>query len=411
MRLLPLIACCILLTPFRAAGQQGVSPASARLTEPMLPQQLEPLARAIGDRRIVLLGENGHGVGEFTSLKTELVRWLHAELGFEVVAIESGFFECGHAWRRIRELTAREALHQCLRYPFQHSEILPLFELVRQRSTTGHPLVLAGVDPQAQGFDSRERPAVLHAALQPVRPELADQIAVLDTALFLPGEAGGQDDSIYAWVRTHGDSAAEAYASAAAVTDGWTQWVFRLAGGWLARLRARAEAEAAGAAERPAEYYALRDEWMARAVAALADSIAGPRKIIVWLHNDHARYGDFQLGGHSIRSVGGLLRDWYPDETFSIGLFMGRGTVADNSRRERTVIEPAPDGLEAWLAERVAPRGYVVIGKPDDAAAAWLHSPRPYLRIGLQRDTLVPAAEFDALLYVDSVAPPDYRIE
>ena len=39
-------------------------------------EQLEPLARSIGDSRIVLLGENGHGVGGFTEAKVKLVEWL-----------------------------------------------------------------------------------------------------------------------------------------------------------------------------------------------------------------------------------------------------------------------------------------------------------------------------------------------
>ena len=41
--------------------------------------QLAALGRSLGDSRIVLLGENGHGVGEFTEAKVELIEWLHAE--------------------------------------------------------------------------------------------------------------------------------------------------------------------------------------------------------------------------------------------------------------------------------------------------------------------------------------------
>ena len=71
--------------------------------------QLEPLGRAIGDSRIVLLGENGHGVGEFTEAKVKLVEWLYREHNFDVVAFESGFFECGHVWNRIDTLSSEEA--------------------------------------------------------------------------------------------------------------------------------------------------------------------------------------------------------------------------------------------------------------------------------------------------------------
>jgi len=41
------------------------------------------------DKRIVFLGENAHGVSEFTTMKARLIRYLHEELGFDVLAFES----------------------------------------------------------------------------------------------------------------------------------------------------------------------------------------------------------------------------------------------------------------------------------------------------------------------------------
>lgn len=372
--------------------------------------RLEPLARAIGDRRIVLLGENGHGVGELTRAKVRLVEWLYRELGFDVVAMESGFFECGHVWDRIDRLTPRDALLQCLRYPFQHAEILPLFELIRSRRNADRRLALAGVDLQAQGFDSDPRPAVLAEVLRKAAPDLSVRVAAIDSALFLTKSSGGQGDSVYEWVLEHGPEARAAYESAAATADGWERWAFLLAIAWLDRLVVRANAEAVGA-DRPARYYELRDEWMARAVAALADSIAGPRKVVVWLHNDHARYGGFRTGAHSIRSTGGFLRDWYPDDAFSIGLFMGRGRVADNGRTEHRILPPPPGGIEDMLGAGGHPASYLILlGNTVDSIRTWADSARPYLRLGLEELELVPAREFDALFYVDSVGPPEFRI-
>ena len=130
-------------------------------------------------------------MGEHTIAKVRLVEWLHHRLGFDVVAIESGFFECGYAWQRIDELSARDALYACLRFPFQHAEILPLFETIRSLRADDHPLVLAGVDPQAQVFDSEPRPAVLASRLRDLSPEIAARVATIDTALFLPEASGG----------------------------------------------------------------------------------------------------------------------------------------------------------------------------------------------------------------------------
>jgi erythromycin esterase len=374
-----------------------------------LDAQLAPLARSIGDSRIVLLGENGHGVGEFTSAKVALVEWLHREHGFDVVAFESGFFECGHVWNRIAELSAADALYQCLRYPFQHAELLPLFERIRASRDGERPLILAGVDFQEQGYDSQSRPAVLRDVLEAVDAELADRLVAADTALFQLAEFGGAGDDVDAWVLEQGDAAKELYRRAAELTEGWQSQVFRLAIGWIDRLAVRARA--GEGAERPARYYELRDEWMARAVASLADSVYGERKVVVWLHNDHARYGDFSMSSEPHRSAGGYLRERYGDDVYSIGLFMGHGEIADNGRDVRQVATPDPHGIESFLGVTGAPASYLLLrGNADPRVRAWASESRPYLRMGIRAMELVPAAEFDALLYVDRVRAPDYEI-
>lgn len=373
--------------------------------------QLDVLARAIGDSRIVLLGENGHGVGEFTTAKVRLVEWLHRELGFEVVVMESGFFECGRAWTRAARSSSRRLLYACLKYPFQHAEILPLFELVRGRLNTDRPLELAGMDPQAQGFDSGERPAELHATLKAHDPDLARRVAAYDSALFLVPDSGGLGEEVYPWILKNGSEVRAAYESAAAQTDGRDRWAFRLAAGLVDRLLVRARAMQAGASGWPSSYYELRDEWMARAVVAIADSIAGSRKVVVWLHNDHARYGTFDVDGSDVRSVGGFLRDWYGDEVFSMGFFMGGGVIADNGRRDREVVPPPEGGIEDFLGAGGHDAGYLVLSGNESAEVRqWASALRPYLRMGLDPRELVPMEEFDALFYVDRVGPPEYSI-
>src|ERR1043166_2076852 len=52
-------------------------------------QDLAFLKDVLKDKRIVFLGENGHGVSEFTTLKSRMIRFLHDSLGFDVLAFES----------------------------------------------------------------------------------------------------------------------------------------------------------------------------------------------------------------------------------------------------------------------------------------------------------------------------------
>ena len=54
---------------------------------------------------------------------------------------------------------------------------------------------------------------------------------------------------------------------------------------------------------------------------------------------------------------------------------------------------------------------YLVLrGNTDPVVGEWANEIRPYLRMGIHTERFVPAEEFDALLYIDHVGPPDYEI-
>lgn len=59
---------------------------------------LAPLAEAIGQKRIVMLGELYHGDATAFQAKARLIRFLHEKMGFGVLAWESDFFALNHGW-------------------------------------------------------------------------------------------------------------------------------------------------------------------------------------------------------------------------------------------------------------------------------------------------------------------------
>lgn len=395
------------------AGLSGCDPSHqvevVSFSDRPLGEELRHLDRLIADARIVLLGENGHGVREFTEAKVDLIEWLHVEHGFDLVVFESGLFECDSAWRRIAELSAAQALKQCLRFPFEHAEILPLFEYMKASASTDAPLAFSGMDFQAQGYDSETRARETFERLRAIDLPLARRLARADTALFLMAEHGGLGDDVYRFAHLHGDSIRSAYGRAAEVAPAADRLGFRVAQGWIDRLALRGSAELTGAEELPGRYYELRDEWMARAVASLADSAGSSRKVVAWLHNDHARYGRFPSATDSIHSMGGYLREWFGPAVVSVGFFLGRGEIADNARRPRTVAPIPTGGIEAYLAR--APATYLVLrSNSDPEVRQWAATEQPYLRMGLDTMTLTPIREFDALVFIDSVSVPTYDV-
>lgn len=155
------------LLPASAAAQdtpEGLSgdPRVAWLKENVLPirsidpddedfRDLEPLRAAIDGVRVVLLGEADHGSGSDFLAKTRLVKFLHRELGFDVLAFESPMYDMTVAWERLRAgAPAREAFWLGAATWGGWVQMQPLAAYLGERAHGRRPLEIAGFDHQHQ---------------------------------------------------------------------------------------------------------------------------------------------------------------------------------------------------------------------------------------------------------------------
>jgi erythromycin esterase len=96
---------------------------------------LQFLKQAIGDRRVVQLGESAHGTAEFSSMKVRLIKFLHEEMGFDVVAFESGLFDCYRANERMDSRSAYQTMRDCTFGVWHTAEAAALFEYLQSTRT------------------------------------------------------------------------------------------------------------------------------------------------------------------------------------------------------------------------------------------------------------------------------------
>lgn len=123
------------------------------------------LKETLADVRIVQLGEESHGDGPAFQAKCRLVKFLHEELGFDVLAFEAGLFECDRANAMLAEGKVRDAMFASVPGVWRVAETRPVFQHLADSAKGERPLRLAGWDLQATGGLALELPQALAALL------------------------------------------------------------------------------------------------------------------------------------------------------------------------------------------------------------------------------------------------------
>lgn len=119
---------------------------------------LQPLYGILADKKIVMLGEQSHGDGATFLAKARLIKFLHEKMGFDVLAMESGLFDCEFAGKAIRDgVPARQAIQFSAFDIWTGSQqFRPVIEYIEETRNTERPLMFTGFDMQITGRYGRD---------------------------------------------------------------------------------------------------------------------------------------------------------------------------------------------------------------------------------------------------------------
>jgi erythromycin esterase len=366
-------------------------------------QFLKPLLER---KRVVLLGESGHGVAEFNLAKVRLVKFLHQQMGYGVIAFESSLSQCHQADKAIGTVDPARVMHGCIFGMWHSAEVLALFDYLAQTRNSGRPLTLAGFDTQDSAGPAVHAMSGLGAMLDALKSPLGAELAANEKRLARTPRAK-LDSASVARLAAFYEAAADAIAGGRAQLAAAGRAAEEIE---LAAQSARSRASLVrlyGVRAGSPEGTAIRDAGMAANLDFVLDRLYPKRKVIVWSHNAHIAY---QQPAGLPKPMGAYVAQRRKAEAYSIGLYMGRGVAQHNNGARYRIDAPQPGTMEAVLANGGAKYAFVDFASARNSpGAAWMFAPIRSRDWGTTPVTLTPAQSYDALLYIDSVTPPVRR--
>jgi erythromycin esterase len=320
---------------------------------------LQPLKKAIGRSRIVLLGEQSHGDGTTFMAKARLIRFLHEAMGFNVLAFESGLYDCHKAWELIQK--GENPLISIQRGIFgiwsQSSQVKPLIEYLGNAAASRYPLELAGVDCQITGSASRDLliddlTRFLDEIKSPIRHEAAWRPFRAKLDSLISGSFSNKKQTESELVSFN-----EKLMLLSAQADSLSRLTSAPEAAFWAQVIRGMTAEArmeflkipleprAGAQE--------RDLQMGENLLWLARRGYPDRKIIVWAATMHSMHNEDQIdtantrfGYKDYRTMGHVVWEAMRDTVYVLGFTAYEGTAGPVNRSARDIGKASKESLE-----------------------------------------------------------------
>lgn len=365
----------------------------------------EPIRTYIAGKRIVWIGENSHGISQNNTLKAKLISFLYEEMNYKVIAFESGLSECYSANGLKKCWSAEEIMQQSIFSLWRTSELVPLFQLIKERDLT-----LAGIDFQPSSRSNPLRELLLKRSKLDV--DTIDQLHRLTEAstrwYTKIGQCRAKRGKLPAeLLHEFEEEKAAIFQSIAQLKNELRSHKTSQVLVMLHRFLVNTEVFFNSIILRSNEYAKCRDHMMAENLEWLLTELYPNEKVIVWAHNFHIFKNYKTLMGY--KPVGSLLSKKITEDSYYIGLFTYQGTIVSNDGSEYPMQKPRKKSLEDYLNYKEAEVGFLdfsrMIIKPENK---WISRRTIILDSGSFERLIVPNKQLDAVFFIKKVSPPNY---
>lgn len=388
------------------------------------------------DKRFVSLGENFHRVKEYSSVKVAMIKYLHEELGYDVIAFESGMADAAVVSENATQLDADVMMGSSI-FPVWHSEeTLELFQYIKEQAKGDHPLYLAGYDMQFTSYvltniisktiakvDEQQAKSYMDTDLQAIQElyailnkngaleQSSNKQAYIKEAKKLINKYVPEYKKSIKFMKDHHKQLSALYPDNPHMINIMIRSMYdRISFLRMITLE-----------DKPS--YEFRDQLMFNNLQYLMNTVYKDKKFILWAHNDHlsknTSKGEILEQGKwttSFNSLGERLHNQLQDQLYVVGLFMNQGASVAITSMTPFKIEPRPAGsLEHTMMQSGYDNTFVDLSahKQKDALNAWMFEPIYASEDGLTAEVIssnvmrfVPKEQFDGIIVVNQVSAP-----
>jgi erythromycin esterase len=385
------------------------------------------LNEVLKNKQYVFLGESVHGVAEYSEAKVRLIKYLHENLGFDVVAFESGLGDIAVTTAQMdsADFNSNTFMKQTITPVWTSVETRPLFDYILD-SQNKDPLLLTGFDMQTMNTFGQ----FMINWIEKVDPEYADFFSKLElswnqkTNSITNGQSltdqelkqieSGYNQAI-SFVTKHSDTLNTTYGIE-----------FHLEEMIIKTLQERIEfmekyQKIAGTRNAEALTEA-RDAIMAENIEWLTNKIYPGKKIIFWGHNTHIRnhntdiyykdIGQTNFKKWDAKSMFQDLPDDLKNKSYTIGFYMHDGVFSFNREKLYQVNDGKPfskDYLEYILNQSKNEYTFInVEGHIPSKDNEWMDRPIYALSQGLVPEKLTVSNTYDGIFFIKHVLSQNY---